>query len=674
MTGVVGLVSYRSVVSGDEALRSFAQGPATLVQKSGELQNGLLNLKSSVMVAIVSDSAQLRREAEASYADVWRNLTADSDAVLAALEPAARSSFEDLRPVLDELRRVSDETFAAGVEGEASAALDAFRESATALDIFLKRLAALETSAAGTFTTPASDALLARIHANALAARIAMLGTIVLSADEEIAVADGQLKAADASIRADLKTLAATPGLSSASALADSWNTASATLSRFAAIGVANWQGKARTLLETRLEPLAHSAAERLDALDTATETAKQGFLARSENLYRQNEFVLLSLLAAVFALGAGLAFAIGRNLSHGLRQAVENAKRIGSGDLSHRIVHNRRDEIGDLLSNLCVMRLKLRAVIGDVALSSEQVASGSANASQAADLLSSGSTQQAAASEQASAAVEEMTANLRKTADNATQTERMAGQASINAARSGEAVAKSLEATQAIAEKIRIVQEIARQTDLLALNAAIEAARAGSHGKGFAVVASEVRKLAERSQHAATEIGALSQSTLLASEEAGRMLDQLVPDIRQTSELVSEITAACREQSVGIDQINDAIIQLDQVTQANAGAANAMSATSGELSMEAEHLETRVGFFHLGTDADALPGTLPPEFVALLGDLKPRERAGDVRALQAQAQAFVRAAPPAQKRASRPASTQGVDLQLGDAFERQSA
>ncbi|MCJ2058140.1 methyl-accepting chemotaxis protein, partial [Methylobacterium sp. J-048] len=158
----------------------------------------------------------------------------------------------------------------------------------------------------------------------------------------------------------------------------------------------------------------------------------------------------------------------------------------------------------------------------------------------------------------------------------------------------------KAVDAMQTIAQKITIVQEIARQTDLLALNAAVEAARAGEHGRGFAVVASEVRKLAERSQAAAAEIGTLSADTVKAAQQAGEMLGRLVPDIRKTALLVEEISAACREQDVGSAQINQAIQQLDKVTQQNASASEQVSATSDELANQAERLQATIAYFRV--------------------------------------------------------------------------
>jgi len=242
-------------------------------------------------------------------------------------------------------------------------------------------------------------------------------------------------------------------------------------------------------------------------------------------------------------------------------------------------------------------------------------VATGSNELASAAGALSQGSTEQAASVEEVSASVEEMAANIQQNADNSSQTEVIALQSAEDAERGGQTVTQTTLAMRQIAEKISIIEEIARQTNLLALNAAIEAARAGEHGKGFAVVAAEVRKLAERSGHAAAEISALSTSSVKIAEAAGEMLVQLVPNIKKTADLVQEISAGSREQSAGAEQINKAIQQLDQVIQRNASASEQMASTSEELSSQAEQLMSTISFFRT---ADAALGARRPAPKAL--------------------------------------------------------
>ncbi len=296
-------------------------------------------------------------------------------------------------------------------------------------------------------------------------------------------------------------------------------------------------------------------------------------------------------------------------NMGLALKRMVENlratatlADQVADGDLTVEArPQSDKDTMGLALKRMIE---RLRGVVSDASSASDNVSAGSLQLSATSEQMSEGATEQAAAAEEASAAMEQMAANIKQTADNAAQTEKIARQSSKDAETSGEAVKRAVDAMQTIAAKIIIVQEIARQTDLLALNAAVEAARAGEHGRGFAVVASEVRKLAERSQSAATEIGAVSSETVKAAQQAGEMLTSLVPAIRRTSELVAEISAACREQDIGASQINEAIQQLDKVTQQNASASEEMSATSEELAAQAEELQSSIAYFRTETTA----------------------------------------------------------------------
>jgi methyl-accepting chemotaxis protein len=258
-------------------------------------------------------------------------------------------------------------------------------------------------------------------------------------------------------------------------------------------------------------------------------------------------------------------------------------------------------------------MVLKLREVVAEASAASKHVSSSSRELSSGAEQLSSGASDQAASAEEAAASMEQMASNIKQNADNTGQTQKIAQRSSADAQASGIAVGRAVEAMRTIAQKINIVQEIARQTDLLALNAAVEAARAGEHGRGFAVVASEVRKLAERSQTAAAEIGTLSAGTMKVAQEAGEMLAKLVPDIKKTTELVEEIGAACREQDIGADQMNQAIQQLDNVIQQNAAAAEEIASTAEELSSESEKLHATIAFFRTSDHgrAEAAPAVM---------------------------------------------------------------
>jgi methyl-accepting chemotaxis protein len=328
---------------------------------------------------------------------------------------------------------------------------------------------------------------------------------------------------------------------------------------------------------------------------------------------YAQTRLVMIAVAATALLIALAAAFWIAISINRGLRTATQAVQNVADGDLTRFADITSRDEIGDMLGYVNTMIERLRGVVGDALAASDNVSSGSQELSASSETLSQGATEQASSAEEASASMEEMASNIKQNADNAAQTEKIARQSSLDAQASGQAVNRAVGAMRTIAEKISIVQEIARQTDLLALNAAVEAARAGEHGKGFAVVASEVRKLAERSQAAAAEISALSGETVTVATEAGEMLNRLVPDIQKTAELVSEISAACREQDIGASQINEAIQQLDKVTQQNAGASEEMSATSEELASQAEELQASIAFFRVDATGGKAAKTATP-------------------------------------------------------------
>ncbi len=286
--------------------------------------------------------------------------------------------------------------------------------------------------------------------------------------------------------------------------------------------------------------------------------------------------------------------------------------EQMAQGDLMVEVNERSADDL--LMQALNTMIRQFKNVVQEVkgaantmALSSEQLRS-------SAESMATGASHQAAATEEVSSSMQEMVANIQQNAENAKQTEHIAMQSADFAEESGQVVAEAVVAMKQIAQKIRIIEEIAGQTRLLSLNATIEAARAQEHGKAFSVVAAEVRKLSEVTKNAAEEINELATSSFDVSTKAGEMLNTVVPSIHKTADLVHEISAASGEQRIGAEQVNRAIQQLDQITQQNAAATEEIAATANALAGQSEQLQQLMMFFNIRTEEENTPPTNAPE------------------------------------------------------------
>ena len=324
-----------------------------------------------------------------------------------------------------------------------------------------------------------------------------------------------------------------------------------------------------------------------------------------------RNYLVSAGLLIALLVAAAGLFFA--RSISAPLIRTTAMMYRLAQGDLTISCSNSGKDELGQLECSLQDVAESIRRVVVTVADVSTRLSDGSRALDDSTKGLANRATEQAASVEETSSAMEEMASSIQQNTDNSQQTEKIAQQASRDAEEGGQAVTQAVGAMKEIAAKISIIEEIARQTNLLALNAAIEAARAGEHGKGFAVVAAEVRKLAERSQNAAGEIGELSASSVEVAEKAGNIINKLVPDIQRTAELIQEISASSQEQNQGVGQINSAVQNLDAMIQQNVNVSETLDGIGGGLREQSATLSQSVGFFNIGSDSQRPSGPVSP-------------------------------------------------------------
>ncbi|CAB5512182.1 methyl-accepting chemotaxis protein [Achromobacter anxifer] len=358
------------------------------------------------------------------------------------------------------------------------------------------------------------------------------------------------------------------------------------------------------------------AASQKMDDLMTDLAVGKEKDAAQSvqagTDLYLMMRTIMVALAVAGVAIGMLLGWLVTRGIVRPLEQAVQAAREVAAGDLTTDIKVATRDETGDLMGALKTMNESLARIVKDVRDGCESIASASSQIAQGNADLSQRTEEQASSLEETAASMEQLTSTVQQNANNASEADRLVNQASSVAVRGGEVVEGVVQTMSAISDSSRriaditgVIDGIAFQTNILALNAAVEAARAGEQGRGFAVVAGEVRTLAQRSAVAAKEIKALIDESVTRVEggtrqvdEAGRTMREVVDSVRQVATLVREIASASEEQSAGIGQVNQAVAQMDTVTQQNAALVEEAAAAAASMQEQATRLAQEVRRF----------------------------------------------------------------------------
>ncbi|WP_106478027.1 methyl-accepting chemotaxis protein [Phytohalomonas tamaricis] len=369
---------------------------------------------------------------------------------------------------------------------------------------------------------------------------------------------------------------------------------------------------EAQQILTNNMMPAYHVSSLMFNQLIELNAAQVERRYQRALNTYHTVKWSVIAGIGFGLTIMVAVVVMLNRTIAQPLRHAAWVADAISNGNLDHRLKAKSKDELGSLFSSLDQMCIKLREIMSGVLMSSNEVSAAARELSMGNNELSNRTQQQAASLEETAASMEEMTSTVKQNANHADQADQLVRVVERQAEEGGKIVEQSIAAiteinasSQKISEITSMIDEIAFQTNLLSLNAAVEAARAGEQGRGFAVVASEVRNLAQRSAVAAKDIKLLVQDSILKVEDgsrlvnhSGKSLEEVVQGVRRMAALVTEIASAGREQFAGIDQVNTAVVQMDSVTQQNAGMVEEAAAASKSLEEQAEHLQRQVGFF----------------------------------------------------------------------------